>query len=212
MRRRNRRRNKTSVLDRIKAKLPQKKGLNFRRKRKKVESKKVLHVGLWIVEIAAVVAVAYFLNIGFFTQVVCSGESMESTIPENATTWVNRVCYYFKDPEVDDVIAFTSQGLANNGYSIKRIVAVPGDTVQITNGKLYVNGERVTLHNSDLTIADAGIASEEITLGEDEYFVLGDSVNNSEDSRYVSVGNVKRDEIYGKVWFIISLSGIGIVN
>ncbi len=211
MGRRNRRRNKASIIDRIKAKLPQKSGLNFRRKRFQIHSKDVLHVVIWIVEIAAVIALAFFLNVGFFTRVVCSGESMESAIPENATTWINRVCYHFSDPEVGDVVAFLPQGLASNSYSIKRIVAGPGDTVQISDGKLYINGERTELKNSDLTIADAGIASEEITLGEDEYFVLGDMVNNSEDSRYASVGNVKRSEIYGKVWFIISFPGIGFV-
>ena len=80
--------------------------------------------------------------------------------------------------------------------------------MQIKSGRLYVNGTATNLKQTGLSIKDAGRAETEITLGDDEYFVLGDNVNNSEDSRYESIGNVTRKEMIGKVWFCLSLKGI----
>ena len=111
-----------------------------------------------------------------------------------------------------DVVAFTPKGNTSANDNVKRIVAVPGDTVQIKSGRLYVNGTATNLKQTGLSIKDAGRAETEITLGDDEYFVLGDNVNNSEDSRYESIGNVTCKEMIGKVWFCLSLKGFGPVN
>ena len=95
-------------------------------------------------------------------------------------------------------------GNEKSHYYIKRVIAVPGDTLQIKNGEVYVNGE---LFAEDVDVAqmeDAGLAAEEVTLGEDEYFVLGDNRNNSEDSRYANIGNIKKEYIIGKVWFRVT--------
>lgn len=134
---------------------------------------------------------------------------MADTIPENGNVWLNRVTYHLKEPQRGDVIAFYPKGNVNANYSIKRIVAVPGDTVLIANGRLYVNEQVTRLRQEDASIQEAGRAATVITLGEDEYFVLGDNVNNSEDSRYESVGNVSRSDIVGKVWFVLSLGSFG---
>lgn len=109
-------------------------------------------------------------------------------------------------------MAFTPKGNTSANDNVKRIVAVPGDTVQIKSGRLYVNGTATNLKQTGLSIKDAGRAETEITLGDDEYFVLGDNVNNSEDSRYESIGNVTRKEMIGKVWFCLSFKGFGPVN
>ena len=84
---------------------------------------------------------------------------------------------------------------------------MPGDTVQIKDGALYVNDELYKESTDVASMEDAGIASDAIKLGKDEYFVLGDNRNNSEDSRYANIGNVKRDYIIGKAWF--RFSGFG---
>jgi signal peptidase I len=84
------------------------------------------------------------------------------------------------------------------------VIAVPGDTVLIQNGAVYVNGELFDEKVDVSAIEEAGLASEELKLEDDEYFVLGDNRNNSEDSRYANIGNVKKDYIIGKAWFRVS--------
>ena len=74
--------------------------------------------------------------------------------------------------------------------------------MQIKSGMLYVNGELYDTEDTD-TIKNAGVAEEEITVGEDEYFVLGDNRNSSEDSRYANIGNIKKEYIKGKAWFVV---------
>ena len=88
----------------------------------------------------------------------------------------------------------------------------PGDTVTIESGRVFINGEVLVEEVQTDSMEDAGLAEERVTLGEDEYFVLGDNRNNSEDSRYQSVGNVTADEIEGKVWLKVSLSDFGLVR
>jgi signal peptidase I len=108
------------------------------------------------------------------------------------------------NPKSGDVIVFLPNGNEKSHYYVKRVVAVPGDTVLIEGGILYVNGEKYEEEIDVDRMDDAGVASEEITLGADEYFVLGDNRNNSEDSRFANIGNIRKDYIIGKAWFIIS--------
>ena len=85
--------------------------------------------------------------------------------------------------------------------------------MQIIDGYVYINGEILDEHYGNAVMNNAGIAAEPITLGEDEYFVLGDNRNNSEDSRYAAVGNIKRSEIDGRAWLRIwPLSDIGFLK
>ena len=137
---------------------------------------------------------------------------MAPAVVENGSVLVDRVAYHIRSPKKGDVVAFTPKGNTSANDNVKRIVAVPGDTVQIKSGRLYVNGTATNLKQTGLSIKDAGRAETEIPLGDDEYFVLGDNVNNSEDSRYESIGNVTRKEMIGKVWFCLSLKGFGPVN
>lgn len=101
------------------------------------------------------------------------------------------------------MVVFLPNGNQNTHYYVKRVVAVPGETVQIIEGILYVNRKAVGDDMYDL-IADAGIAEHEIKLGNDEYFVMGDNCNSSEDSRSGNIGAVARDDIVGKAWFKMS--------
>ena len=101
-------------------------------------------------------------------------------------------------------MVFLPNGNEKSHYYVKRVIGVPGDTVQILDGAVYVNGELFEEAVETAAILDAELAAEEIELAEDEYFVLGDNRNNSEDSRYANIGNVKKEYIIGKAWFIVS--------
>ena len=103
--------------------------------------------------------------------------------------------------KANDIIVFLPNGNEKSHYYVKRVVAVPGDTVLIKDGALYVNDKLFDEEVEVASMEDAGLAAEEITLGADEFFVLGDNRNNSEDSRYANIGNIKKEHIIGKAWF-----------
>ena len=87
---------------------------------------------------------------------------------------------------------------------MKRIVGLPGETVQITDGTVLIDGEELTNQIYVSNIEYAGEAEQPVELGEDEYFVIGDNHAASDDSRLPGIGAVTRDEIYGEAWFIVS--------
>ena len=119
---------------------------------------------------------------------------------------MDKLSYRFHDPERFDIIIFP--GPEENGehpYYIKRVIGLPGEEVQIIDGQVYINGEQLTEDVYGITdyIDDPGIAADEITLADDEYFCLGDNRPVSYDSRWEAVGPVTREEIIGKVWIRI---------
>lgn len=188
-------------------------GLNFAKRRKKLNIPLLKEIAVWVLEIAIVLAVAFVFVyfIGLRTTVV--GQSMQGTLEGGDEILVNRFIYSVTKPKANDVIVFLPNGNEKSHYYVKRVIGVPGDTVQIKNGAVYVNGELFSEAVETAAIEEAGIAAKEVTLGEDEYFVLGDNRNNSEDSRYANIGNVKREHIIGKAWFRVApLGEIGFIK
>ena len=116
---------------------------------------------------------------------------------------VNRFVYRLFEPKRNDLVVFSPNGNVRSHYYVKRVIGLPGDTIQIKDGVVYVNGELFQEQVDVETVGNALSAENEVVVNEDEYFVLGDNRNNSEDSRYVSIGNVKRDYITGKAWMIV---------
>ena len=153
---------------------------------------------VFLVFAAVFVAVAIVYAFGIKTSVI--GESMEPTLSNGQEVYINKVAYQFTAPKQGDVVVFRPNGNEKAHFSIKRVVATPGDTIQIVNGKVYVNGAVYAQDIADDT-QDAGVAKDEITLLADEYFVLGDNRNNSEDSRSANIGNISREMIEGKAWY-----------
>ncbi len=175
-------------------------GLNFRRRRRKIDFDKVRYFAIFGIEILAVILLAYAFVAAFGKQVECSNASMEPTYETSDKLLVNTIAYKFSEPKTSDVIAFKPKSNVNASYSVKRIIGTPGDTICITNGRIYLNDELLKENIDVERIENAGIASSPITLLEDQYFVLGDNRNASEDSRYESVGFVASEDILGKVW------------
>ena len=181
-----------------------KNGLHFGREKKKVNIPIIKEVITWVVEIAIVLGIAFVFvyYIGMRTSVV--GQSMTPVLKNNQEILINRFIYLLTDPRPNDIIVFLPNGNEKSHYYVKRVIVTPGDTVQIQEGTVFVNGEPFEEAVETDAILDAELAGEEILLGEDEYFVLGDNRNNSEDSRYANIGNVKKQHIIGKAWFITS--------
>ena len=182
-------------------------GLNFRRQRKKINLPLVREVLSWIVELVVVIGLAYVLVSFFGIRTNVVGQAMEQTLENDDDILVNKFAYIISKPKQGDVIVFLPNGNKKSHYYVRRVVAVPGDTVQIKDGALYVNDELYKESTDVASMEDAGIASDAVKLEKDEFFVLGDNRNNSEDSRYANIGNVKRDYIIGKAWF--RFSGLG---
>ena len=124
---------------------------------------------------------------------------MMPTLHNGDNLLVDKLTYRFRDPERYEIIVFPYKH-EENVYYIKRIIGLPGETIQIVDGEVYIDGEKLAKDYGAEKMADAGIAAEPIVLGEDEYFVLGDNRNHSQDSRDPSVGEVKKDTIMGKAW------------
>ena len=175
-------------------------GLSFRRKKRLSEEIRHLIRNYFLGSLAAFLA-GVLLVLSFGYTITNVGVSMEEAIAHNQKVLVNRTSYFLFSPKVDDVIVF-EQG---SHMYIKRVVATPGDSVQIIDGYLYVNSALVK--DSFDKIADPGIAEEKLYLGEDEYFVLGDNRNNSEDSRSGTVGTIHRSQIIGRAWFALPAEG-----
>lgn len=151
-----------------------------------------------------VVVVSIFLIYTFVAQQIeVSGYSMESTLHNQDRLILEKLTYHFSDPERFDIVVFTHYENDKATFYIKRIIGLPGEKVQILDEDIFIDGERLEESYGLEEIENQGLASEEITLGEFEYFVLGDNRNNSKDSRSKEVGNVSRDEIVGRAFLRI---------
>lgn len=127
------------------------------------------------------------------------GDSMEPELKDGQSVFVNKVTYKKKGPERFDVIVFRYL-YKDDEYYLKRVIGLPGETVQIIDGSVYIDGEKLEDPFGEIPIKDAKRAEKPILLGEDEYFVLGDNRNYSSDSRDYDVGNVKSVQILGKAF------------
>lgn len=159
-------------------------------------------IGMVIYLAFVILAVWLIVNyVGQRTEV--SGESMYDTLEDGDNLWVNKFSYHFRDPERFDIVVFPPYEDPSVLY-IKRIIGLPGETIRIDDaGTIYINDEPLEEDYGYETIEPSmiGRAGQSIVLGEDEYFVMGDNRNNSKDSRFEEVGNVKRDVLVGKASF-----------
>ena len=166
----------------------------------------------WLIYIVIVV----ILSLGIITfigqRTKVSGHSMETTLSDGDNLIVDKISYRFRDPERFEIIVFPFQ-YEEHTYYIKRIIGLPGETVQVIDGYVYINGEVLDENYGLEVMDDPGIAAEPIKLGDDEYFVLGDNRNHSSDSRVASVGVLTRDMLIGRAWVrIYPFNKIGVIK
>ena len=186
--------------------------LNFRRRKRHVELARVKAVAKNALSYLLVIFLALILVLAFFYRVKVLGPSMETTVHSGDSVLVDRIRYKISGPHRGDIVAFLPNGDREAEISIKRVIGLPGEKIQIKNGALYINNK---VYNSDIsneTINHAGLAENELKLGKGEYFLLGDNRNNSEDSRYESIGKVTRKELIGKVWLNVTFSNFGLME
>lgn len=172
-------------------------------KEEKVEEINIVKelIGMAIYLFSVIVIVWFIIHfVGQRTEV--SGLSMYNTLDDGDSLWVDKLSYRFKDPERFDIVVFPYKDTGE--YFIKRVIGLPGEKVRIDEeGRIYINDEVLNEDYGYEVIFPENIrrASEDIIIGDDEYFVMGDNRNNSMDSRFVEVGNIKRDELVGKAAF-----------
>ncbi len=189
-----------------------KKGLSFYKRKKKISSSAVREIFIVLFGMAAAAFIAVVLTFFFGTYTNMVGMSMEPGMYNGQRVYINRFSYLLSTPKTGDVVVFLPNGNTNTHYYIKRVVAVPGDTVLIRDGVLYVNGIASSWVN--VKILDPGIAEVELVLELDEYFCMGDNPSSSEDSRSANIGPVKELDIVGEAWLHLGSeeNGMGLVR
>lgn len=162
--------------------------------KKKIIAEIVLYIALIL--ICVFVIPKYVIQ-----RTIVSGTSMLNTLHDNDNLLVEKVSYRFSDPDRFDIVVFYPFGKEEDpdDYFVKRIIGLPGETVQIIGSDIYINGEILEENYGRVPILHAGEAATPITLGEDEFFVLGDNREGSQDSR--DFGAVKKKDISGRVIF-----------
>lgn len=163
-----------------------------------------LAVFSWTFQILLVIMFAYVMVYFFGQSRTNVGQSMDMTLAGGDTVLINTMAYQIGGPKRGDIISFKPNGSVSSHSSIRRVIGLPGETIQIIDGLIYIDGQVYLEQKNYPPITNPGMAASPITMEDDEYFVLGDNRNNSDDSRFADMGMVSSDSIEGKVWYIVS--------
>ncbi|MCR5687063.1 MAG: signal peptidase I [Lachnospiraceae bacterium] len=166
-----------------------------RRKRRSGIAGVLLETGLFIL---AVLVLAFLLSRYVVERVEVHNHSMEHTLENNDSVLIDKISYRFRDPKRFDIIVFRQSGTGEE--LVKRVIGLPGETVQITDGVIYIDGEDISDTEGLDAPEYAGLAASPVKLSSGEYFVLGDNRKESIDSRYEEVGTVASTRITGRVF------------
>ena len=176
-------------------------GLTYRKRKKRINYNIIKEAIIWVAELVLTFLIACLLVVNFGVMISNVGQSMDPTLASGDRVLTNRMVYKLMEPKRGDLVVFKPNGNENSHYYIKRVIGLPGETVQIIDGFIYIDGEVLVEDIKFDKMEFAGTAEEEITLGEDEFFVLGDNRNASEDSRNAEIGNIRKQDIDSKAWF-----------
>lgn len=153
-----------------------------------------------------------------FSYIFCSSvtvleSSMDPTLQAGNRVMINRVSYTVGKIKRGDLIAYTNSDSTDASVHVKRVIGLPGEKIQIRDGLILIDGQTYIEERAFPSMNSGGLAENGVTLGNEEYFVLGDNRNNSEDSRFTDVGNIPARAVMGKVWLIVSpLSSFGFID
>ena len=181
--------------------------IHRRRRRRAIKDffSKALSFLYLLIQIAVVCAIGFLIVLSFGQRIDNSGEAMAPTLQNGEVVLVNRLVYNVFRPNRGDVIAFWPNGNTNASLSIRRVVGLPGETIQISEGRILINDEEIIVPGLEITDLDfSGLAEEPLLIDDGEFFVMGDNYQRSSDSRMADLGMVERDHIDGKIWFAIS--------
>ena len=153
-----------------------------------------------LIEIAIVVLAAFLIVRYGLERMTMSGNGMEPTVKDDDSILINKMSYKLHSVKRNDVVVLRQNGSEHNYYVVQRVIGLPGEKVKITNGEVYIDGKVLDEKYDFPLMKNGGLALDEITLDDDEYFVLGDNRNDCEDSRNASMGNVLKGDIVGKAW------------
>lgn len=181
-------------------------GQNRNKKEEKEQTSMMREIMSWVIYIAAVIVLTYLVITFVGQRTEVNGESMMETLHDGDNLIVDKISYRFRDPERYEIIVFPFE-YEDDTYFIKRIIGLPGDTISIADGKVYIDGELLEdeVYGREIMMEPDGSLwqMDPIVLGEEEYFVLGDNRNNSMDSRDPSVGVLTKDDLMGRAWIRI---------
>jgi len=166
--------------------------------KKYIKNKFLAEVAEWAIAIAGMAAVFFICQNFIFKNAVVSGPSMEPTLYHGERLIILKLPYIFGDPKRNDIVAFPYKGNPSQHF-IKRIVGLPGDTIDILNRKFTVNGKELDDEFSAELLISIGDVAFPIVVPDGSYFVLGDNRNQSNDSRFTGVGCVPKKEMMGVV-------------
>ncbi|HBA97067.1 MAG TPA: signal peptidase I [Lachnospiraceae bacterium] len=160
----------------------------------------ITQVLITLAEIAATIAVAYAITHYGLEKMHVSGSNMEPTLKEGDSVLINKMSYIISSIKRNDVVVVQQDGAGHNYYFIARIMGLPGETVKIEDGYLYIDGKKIKEKYKFPVMENGGLALEDIVLDDDEYFILCDNRNECEDSRNANTGNILKKNIIGKAW------------
>ena len=180
--------------------------------RKYITNEKIANIAEWVLAIVAAVVISLFIRQFIFTTAIVSGPSMAPTLHHGDRVIINRIAMRLSSPSFGDIVAFPYPANPEDKH-IKRVVGVPGDYIEVLNSLLFINGELLYDDFSLDGVFPTGDMHFPFTVGEGEYFMLGDNRSNSKDSRFASVGLIQEDSIIGKAWLrFMPFRALGIVD
>lgn len=187
--------------------------LSFGKKKRRVNYDLLRDTVIWALQITLVCTIAFVFVYFFGQRVNVIGSAMYPELENGDVVIINRFVYDARKPKRGEVVAFQVNGNENFQYSIRRVIGLPGETIEYREGSLWIDGKKLKEEYNTTEMTELGLLEEPVTVGKDEFFVLGDDRQIAQDSRTANIGNVKRTEIAGKVWFVISpMSHFGFVK
>ena len=153
----------------------------------------------WLKTIIFALLIAFLVRNYLFQPYRVQMGSMQPTLHNNDLIMVNKIVYRINPPKRGDIVVFNPPGNTSNIHYIKRVIGLPGESIEVKNGKVFIN--QTELIEPYLSQIDTPGMVGPVVLGENEFFVLGDHRNNSMDSR--DFGAITKDHIHGKTMFVL---------